>query len=369
MKTEELVNSIVAILNAQGVYKKMLVPFIWGPSGIGKSDLMEQISEKMGLKFIDIRLTHYDESVVAGFPYIKDSNYGQYKSMGTALPDLIDDSLQVPSLIMFDEINRANQNIRNPMLQVICERRLGKIQIPEHTKMVACGNLGEDDNNDVETLDSAHLNRFAHFKWEPTTEDWIRWAESQDKNPLIVNFYKYRKALLLEKGATGETKSFSTPRTVAALCDIVDSQLDKNQRRNPVLVKKIVDDMGFAFIGSSYRNISLYLEEMANFGADQIVKNYKEVRQKVLKMEAHKHSEFISEIKFSFDFFKIDREEAENICDFINDIREDEATGYAYSILTKLKNNQEFDNPNISIMKKKCKKYFQILSEAEKATA
>ena len=76
-KSIEIKNQIIQILKVQGVVPKMLVPFVWGPPGSGKSDLTEAIAKELDYQHIDIRLTHYDESVVCGYPYLEEGDCGK----------------------------------------------------------------------------------------------------------------------------------------------------------------------------------------------------------------------------------------------------------------------------------------------------
>ena len=42
---------------------------LWGPPGIGKSDVVRQIADKNGREMIDIRLALWDPTDIKGMPY------------------------------------------------------------------------------------------------------------------------------------------------------------------------------------------------------------------------------------------------------------------------------------------------------------
>jgi len=44
--------------------------FLWGPPGIGKSELMQQITEEDNGFLIDLRLPLLDPTDIKGYPYI-----------------------------------------------------------------------------------------------------------------------------------------------------------------------------------------------------------------------------------------------------------------------------------------------------------
>jgi MoxR-like ATPase len=43
--------------------------FLWGPPGIGKSDLVKQIGDDMGRQVIDVRLALWEPTDIKGIPY------------------------------------------------------------------------------------------------------------------------------------------------------------------------------------------------------------------------------------------------------------------------------------------------------------
>jgi len=43
--------------------------FLWGPPGIGKSDIIHQIGEQLNAHVIDIRLSLWDPTDIKGIPY------------------------------------------------------------------------------------------------------------------------------------------------------------------------------------------------------------------------------------------------------------------------------------------------------------
>jgi MoxR-like ATPase len=47
--------------------------FLWGPPGIGKSDIVHQIGDAMNAHVIDVRLSLWEPTDIKGIPYF-DSN-------------------------------------------------------------------------------------------------------------------------------------------------------------------------------------------------------------------------------------------------------------------------------------------------------
>lgn len=369
-----LKDQIITLLKAQGVVPKIPVPFIWGPPGGGKTDLGEAIATELGYQYIDVRLTHYDESVVAGFPYLTPVTAkgfdAEAQMMKSGYPWWVVKAHNQPTIIVFDELNRANQKVRDPMLQVLCERRLGEYSFPDHVKMVACGNLGEEDGTEVDSLDNAHLNRFAHFDWKPTTKQWVNWGEANDLNPCIMAFYKIRETTLYTKPNDEKAHAFSTPRSVTALARLADFTLGAEDRTSYKKVAKFVDEFGLSIIGEAYHPLLKFLREQSTFAAKDILNRYSEVRDQAMALESSRHAEFLQEIKV-YKFFDLKAEQVENLAKFLNDIRPDTSMGYAAHLVKELRKYPgDFNqNESVKIMKTHCLRFFQSLDIAEKKTA
>ena len=46
--------------------------FLWGPPGVGKSDIMREIAREKGIDVIDVRLGQMDAVDMRGIPYVED---------------------------------------------------------------------------------------------------------------------------------------------------------------------------------------------------------------------------------------------------------------------------------------------------------
>jgi MoxR-like ATPase len=49
--------------------KKRRPVFLWGPPGIGKSDIVKQIGEDAGREVVDVRLALWEPTDIKGIPY------------------------------------------------------------------------------------------------------------------------------------------------------------------------------------------------------------------------------------------------------------------------------------------------------------
>jgi MoxR-like ATPase len=81
--------------------------FLWGPPGIGKSDIVHQIADSINAHVIDVRLSLWEHTDIKGIPYF-DSNSS--KMVWGAPAELPDEAMaaQHEAIVLFlDEMNSA----------------------------------------------------------------------------------------------------------------------------------------------------------------------------------------------------------------------------------------------------------------------
>ena len=115
--------------------------FLWGPPGIGKSELVADITEELGGHMIDLRLGQMEPTDIRGIPFYNKDN----GKMDWAEPiDLPSEELasQYPIIVLFlDEMNSAAPSVQAAAYQLILNRRIGKYKLPDNVVMVAAGNV------------------------------------------------------------------------------------------------------------------------------------------------------------------------------------------------------------------------------------
>ena len=80
-----------------------------GPTGIGKSEIVEQVAREMGIEFIVLDLSLLEPPDLVGLPVIKDGRTTY------ALPVILPCSGD--GILMLEELNRAERYIQQPALQ------------------------------------------------------------------------------------------------------------------------------------------------------------------------------------------------------------------------------------------------------------
>lgn len=202
-----------------------------GNHGIGKSRIVKKAAEMMGVPCIDFRLSQNDVGDLKGMPFrvglntvfappefypitLEDAKT-LAEAIGVAAEDVKAGRYGDKGILFLDEINRANREVQQAAFELVLDKRLNLRPLPEGWRVVTAIN-DEDDIYTVNSIDPAFLSRFFVVKFDPTYEDWMKWAnDTNDGNihPAIVEFLRRypdfldpTKELLSEAAAQGIKK-------------------------------------------------------------------------------------------------------------------------------------------------------------------
>lgn len=109
---------------------------MWGPPGVGKSQLVAQAAQRHGVPLLDIRLSQMEPSDLRGIPFrVNDS-------VEWAVPSILPDVKRHgdSGFLFLDEITSAPPSVSAAAYQLILDRRLGLYEIPDAWVVVAAGN-------------------------------------------------------------------------------------------------------------------------------------------------------------------------------------------------------------------------------------
>jgi MoxR-like ATPase len=163
------------------------VVYLEGRPGEGKSSIIRSIAQKTNRKFFDIRLSQMDETDIGLFPFV-DTNE---KCLNYVVPRWAVEANKQPSIILFDELNRAQLPIRNAALQILLDRKIGwDFLFNDDVLFFAAGNVGESDGCDVEEFDAALWGRLIHVKHSLTIDEWIDGFAKENVWEVVVSYLK-----------------------------------------------------------------------------------------------------------------------------------------------------------------------------------
>lgn len=226
--------------------------FLWGPPGIGKSELVEGITQELGGLMIDLRLGQMEPTDIRGIPfYNKDKNVMEY-----APPiDLPDNELasQYPIVVLFlDELNSAPASVQSAAYQLILNRRVGKYVLPDNVVMVAAGNR-ESDKGVTYRMPTPLANRFIHQEMKVDFAAWQDWAVNHKIHKDVVGYLSFAKQDLYDFDAKSSSRAFATPRSWSFVSQLLDDTIEDSTLTN--LIAGTVGE-GLAVKFMSHRKIA-----------------------------------------------------------------------------------------------------------------
>jgi len=195
---------------------------LWGQPGIGKSELVEQLGEKLKRKVIDIRLLIMDPTDLRGIPY-KTSDDKMIWATPTCFPTDPNDT----SIILLDEITAAPASVQAAALQLVLNRRIGDYHLPKGTSIIAAGNR-ESDKTAAQKMPSALANRFIHLPIGFNFDAWKEWAFANEIHPHVIGFLSAFPAQSNTFSPKNNYKVFATPRTWVFVSQILKSNLPED---------------------------------------------------------------------------------------------------------------------------------------------
>ena len=199
--TEEL------LINA----KANLCSMVWGPPGIGKSQIAYQVGSKLGAKVFELRANLFDPIDVRGGLKVvyEDERQGYVTRYGTPedFPETDDPN---PIVLLVDELPNAPKATQNALLQLLLDRKIGQYTLPKHTTIIAAGNRAQD-RAAVHDMPTPVANRFSHYTLETRPEDWYAWASANGIDHRLISFLRFAPKNLHDMDV--KQKAFPTPRS------------------------------------------------------------------------------------------------------------------------------------------------------------
>jgi MoxR-like ATPase len=181
---------------------------LWGPPGVGKSDMVREVAEKHNLPVIDIRLSQMEPSDLRGIPFRTNGR------VDWAIPSLLPSAERhgVEGILFLDEITSAPPTVSAAAYQLILDRRLGEYQVPDGWAIFAAGNR-QGDRGVTYSMPAPLANRFSHFEVETHLDDWVAWAYRNSIDERVIAFLRFRPELLFDFDPAHNPVAFPSPRS------------------------------------------------------------------------------------------------------------------------------------------------------------
>ena len=302
--------------------------------GVAKSAIGRSIADKMNFRYFDIRLSMVDETDVGLYPTVSEveTDGKIVKCLDFVVPRWAIEANKQPTIIHFEELNRASQQVRNAALQMLLEREIGMdFKFNENVLMMSSGNLGDEDGTDVEEFDSALNNRLIHISHTLSVDEWLGDYASEKCHKLISSFIKAHPEQMYK--TSDNAKGYATPRSWTMLSKFITENwgMDASPRDFLPLLKEV----GNGYIGNSAMKFIQYCEDMLNISIQDVLNNYDGIKKDLEKYNRDKNSELIQSLK-EIEITKLTDKQLMNCVKFLNNVGDDEKTAYLLFILDNI---------------------------------
>lgn len=255
-----------AVLKA---FKTKRPVFLWGPPGIGKSEVVEGITNELGGYMIDLRLGQMEPTDLRGIPF-----YNKEKGVMDWAPpiEIPDEELasQYPIVVLFfDELNTGSPAVQAATYQLILNRRIGKHRLPDNVVMIAAGNR-ENDKGVTYRMPTPLSNRFIHLEMKVDFDSWEYWAVTNDIHKDVVSYITFAKQDLYDFDSRSASKAFATPRSWTFVSDLLKDEDTDDETLINLISGTIGEGLALKFM--AHRKIASKLPKASDILAGKVDK-------------------------------------------------------------------------------------------------
>ena len=230
-------------------------PLFTGEAGLGKSALVkkwvkEQRKRNPNFFFIDLRIAYMEAPDLIGFP--ETEMIDGKKVTDHAPPKFWPRDPEAEGLILLEEPNRGTTGVMNCLMQVLTDRIIHQVILPENIIIAACINP-DSAEYDVNHMDAALRNRFEEFEVEYDPIGFMEFVADCDWHEDILMFIESGAWLYKKPGEIAEGERYISPRTwekaqAALAAGVKDNRLMHRLVMGSVLGRSIGEDFHkFAF--------------------------------------------------------------------------------------------------------------------------
>jgi hypothetical protein len=200
--------------------------FLWGPPGIGKSDIIKQLGTELDAHVIDVRLSLWEPTDIKGIPYFDSNDNTMRWAPPSELPDAALANKHKQIILFLDEMNSAAPSVQAAAYQLILNRRVGTYHLPDNVVLVAAGNR-ETDKGVTFRMPAPLANRFVHLEMQVNWDDYFEWAVENKVHQDVVGFLSFSKKSLYDFDPKSSSRAFATPRSWSFVSELLtDDDVD-----------------------------------------------------------------------------------------------------------------------------------------------
>lgn len=250
--------------------------FLMGAPGIGKTAIIEQIAQELGIGLVSYSMTHHTRQSALGLPFIIEKNYGGEKysvseytmsEIIASVYDLIEETGVKEGILFLDEINCVSETLAPSMLQFLQYKVFGRHKVPDGWIVVTAGNPPQY-NKSVREFDIATWDRLKRIDIEPDFDSWKEYAYKKRIHASVVTYLDIKKNNFYKVETTVNGKSFVTARGWDDLSQMIKIYEKKNIKVDIKLISQYIQNSAIARDFTMYYD--LYNKYKSDYEIDKI---------------------------------------------------------------------------------------------------
>ena len=222
--------------------------FLLGAPGIGKTAVMEQIAQELGIAIVSYSMTHHTRQSALGLPFIAHKEFeglsydvSEYtmSEIIASVYDVMSESGIKEGILFLDEINCVSETLAPSMLQFLQYKVFGRHKVPDGWVIVTAGNPPEY-NKSVREFDIVTLDRMKIIEVEAEYPVWKEYAKDRDIHTAILNYLDLKKEDFYQVETTVRGKNYITARGWEDLSTMIFLYEEENMKVEETLIEQYI---------------------------------------------------------------------------------------------------------------------------------
>ena len=252
--------------------------FLLGAPGIGKTAIMAQVADELGIGLVSYSMTHHTRQSALGLPVVVRKEYGgrdvdvsEYtmSEIIASIYDYMAETGRSRGILFLDEINCVSETLYPSMLQFLQFKTFGRHRVPDGW-VVACAGNPPAYNRSVHEFDIVTLDRLRKLEVEPDFEAWKEYARQTGVHPAILTYLEVRRDDFYFVETTTSGKHFVSARGWSDLSEIITLFEELGTLVGRELVEQYVQDPEIAERFALYYD--LFNKYRSDYQVDEILR-------------------------------------------------------------------------------------------------
>jgi len=266
---------------------------VYGVPGIGKTRVIRDSAAKCNRKYITLSLGRVEAYDVKGVP----NNAGEYVRWVPPVfwKQVID--CKGECIVHFDEFTLASDDVQGAILDVVLDKRIDELVLPNRVLFILSGNMGGDDGTSARAVTSALTGGrgFTYKMQPPRVDEWVAF-----QNPLarIKEFIlTSKKSIYTGPNLKEPFEPWTCPRAWSQLDDTLKDiqEIEGLDMDSEEAVVTILDEAEAILSESTVGSLREFLKD-AIIDADALLKGEEAMWNKYIRAKELKRSFALNEV-------------------------------------------------------------------------